>query len=147
MKKYTIEITEEQMWQLERATETMARLINGQMFPMKDLCEFAWDRHVAKAKELDKCGKEFCKMRDKVSKNLDELHTLCWDIPNGTDYGCHHSKDSDILWDMYQVFRHQRFLDMPVDVQKRMRWTVLADTPMKFGCEPLCTVTKVEISD
>ena len=84
------------MRQLERACETMARLINGQMFPMQYICEFAWEKHVQKPKGLESCGNDFFDMRHKVENFLNALHTLCWDIPVGTDYGLHHNPDSDV---------------------------------------------------
>ena len=132
------------MLQLERACEAMARLINGQMFPMQDICEFAWERHVQKPKGLETCGNEFFDMRHEVENCLNALHILCWDITVGTDYGLHHSPDSDILWDMYQVFRHQRFLEMPKEEQERSRMLVMADEPWQTGKEPLCKVVDIE---
>lgn len=144
MKRYTIQITEKQMLQLERACEAMARLINGQMFPLQNICEFAWERHVQKPRGLESCNNEFFEMRRKVENCLNVLHILCCDIPVGTDYGLHHSPDSDILWDMYQVFRHQRFLEMSEEQQERSRMSVIAETPWQTGKEPLCEVVKIE---
>ena len=132
------------MRQLERACEAMARLINGQMFPMQYICEFAWEKHVQKPKGLEPCGNEFFDMRHQVENCLNTLHTLCWDIPVGTDYGLHHNPDSDILWDIYQVFRHQRYLDMTPDRQEKLCMTVLADDPLPTGKEPLCEVVDTE---
>ena len=129
MKRYTIQITEKQMLQLERACEAMARLINGQMFPLQNICEFAWEKHVQKPRGLESCSNEFFEMRRKVENCLNVLHILCWDIPVGTDYGLHHSPDSDILWDMYQVFRHHRFLEMSEEQQERSRMSVIAEIP------------------
>lgn len=132
------------MFQLECACEAMARLINGQMFPMQDLCERGWKRHVQEPKGFESCGKEFFDMRHKVENSLNAMHTLCWDIPVNTDYGCHHDPKADILWDMYQVFRHQRFLAMSQEEQEFLRMSVMAETPMMTGKEPLCKVISIE---
>ena len=144
MKRYTIQITEKQMRQLEKACEAMARLINGQMFPMQYICESAWKKHVQEPRGLEACRDAFFDMRHKVEACLNALHTLCWDIPVGTDYGLHHNPDSDILWDIYQVFRHQRYLAMPPEKQEQLRMTVIADDPWRTGKEPLCEVVEIE---
>lgn len=144
MKKYKIELTEKQMLELEKACEAIARLTNGQMFPMKDMCELGWDKCVRKPKGLEVCGREWYDMRDEVERSLNRLHTLCWNLPPTANYGLHHDPNADILWDMYQVFRHQRYLDMPEESREEMKWTVMADTPIVTGKEPLCKILSVK---
>lgn len=59
-------------------------------------------------------------------------------------YGIKYSEQSDILFDIYQAFRYQRYLDMSPEDKEICKYTVLSDSPMGYSSEPLPKITHVE---
>lgn len=79
-------------------------------------------------------------VRKQVVKVCEYLHTLCWDLPPNADHGMNYDDDSDIWWDMYQVFRHQIWKESNHDVSSRDLLTVASHEPMNTGTEPLIMI-------
>ena len=143
-KKYKIEVNEQQLFILENACENYARMLAGQDMIFQDLFEEAWHKNVQKKQNLEYTGDEFWDMRKKVEGYVRELKELCWNQPVGTCYGVNYSEKSDILFDMYQTFRYQRYLDMSKEEQDIMQCTVMADSPGHYADVPLPIVEKVK---
>lgn len=128
-----------QMELLRNVCEQAARLIAGQLdYTLVDELVQAYEKSykndVEKLKDTDK-------VRTLVSKEFDKLHTLCWDLPINADHGMNYDENSDILWDMYQVIRHQLWNDNQKGKDKF--WCVCADKPMKTSKEEFILIEKV----
>ena len=83
-------------------------------------------------------------VRKQVVKTCEYLHTLCWDLPPHADYGMNYDENSDIWWDMYQVFRYQSWKDSNIDASSRDMTTVASHEPMHTGKEPLILIEDVK---
>lgn len=122
MKTYTITITEEHLKLLSEITDKMARVIVGQLdYGIGDEVDTALLKHIANGKPDDR----YYELRRTLRTMLDSIHTIAWDQSPHTRYGVNYSKKSDILWDMYEVFRHQLW----EDDEDRSEYTVDASKP------------------
>lgn len=138
MKKYTIELTEEQLKALAYACRVTDRLILGQLdFSLQECCEQAWERRNNDyTKPL--CSDEWQHMRAEVERHIDELRQLCWGQDRNTMNGVHYDGRADMLYDMEKVIEHTLWLELPND-EKNLS-TNDAFEPMQFGSEPLMEV-------
>lgn len=136
-KKYLIEVTERQLQILSNGCETLSRTICGQLDMFADICEDNWEKHHKDEEHRIGSG-HWNSMRDDVKGHCDALRWLCWKQGPGYLYGVNYDDRADILWDLYQVFRHQLWLDRPASVKSRM--TVDSYEPMQFGDEPLAKI-------
>ena len=139
---YLVELTKEQLSALEHGCEMLARLLVGQDFIYQEVFEAAWDKNVRQKNNLEVCGPEWRDMREEVKQHVERLKELCWDMRGGGVYGVKYSEESDILFDMYQSFRYQRYLDMPPEKQEQCRMTVMSDPPMGYSQQPIPKITK-----
>ena len=128
-----------QMGLLRNACEQAARLIAGQLDYA--LVEELMQAYEKSYKDDAEKMEDIWKVRDQIKEDFDKLHTLCWDLPANTDYGMGYDSNSDILWDMYQVIRHQLWNDSKKADDKF--WCVSADAPMQTGKEKLINIDKV----
>lgn len=101
-KKYTIELTQKQLKLLQQATEFSARFICGQVN------HSFW---IHQARDKDFYSPEWRKKANQVDEKMSEVKKLWWDIDGSGNNGLGYHKDSDILFDMYQVIRHQLWKD------------------------------------
>ena len=85
-------------------------------------------------------------VRKQVVKTCEYLHTLCWDLPPHADHGMNYDGNSDIWWDMYQVFRYQIWKDSNPDTSSRELMTVASHAPMHTGMEPLICIKELKIN-
>lgn len=143
-KRYTIEVSEHQLWLLEHCCEEYARMLVGQDMVFRDLFEQAWDREVCKPQNLDTTGKEFWDMREEVETAVYRLKTLCFNMSRNGNWGIGHHPDADCLFDMYHTFMHQRWKDMDADSKEMMRNTVMSDVPSRYGSEELPIVKRID---
>lgn len=142
-KRYLVELSEKQLFILENTCENYARMLAGQDMTFKDIFEEAWHKNVQEKQNLEYTGDEFWEMRHQVEEHVRALKELCWNQPCNVYNGIGYSEKTDILFDMYQTFRHQRYLDMSKEDQETMRWTVMADSPGHYGKELLPIIKKI----
>lgn len=140
---YQVKMTANQLFLLEHTCEWYMRLLCGQDFILRDFLENRWHKFVQEKKNLEYTGPEFWEMRKLVEQYVSELRDLIWDIRGNADYGIGVDKDADNLWDIYQVLRHQRYLDMDDESKDMMRNTVMSHSAMHTGTEPLITVENI----
>jgi hypothetical protein len=135
-------ITSHQVELLQKACEQAARLRAGQLdYSLVDELMSAYEKSVGE-KETQK---QSSAVRKKICQTFDYLHTLCWDMPVNADHGMNYDQDSDIWWDMYQVFRYQLSLDCHLTTDNANDWTVARNTPFQTSNEPLVKLTNVSI--
>ena len=140
-KKYIIELNERQMRLLSWALDTLPRLIQGQDHSFQDLLEQAWEKRCKEATGKmmdDEWDGGWHEMRHEAEETCLKIKRRFWGLPPNTLNGIHYDDTADILWDMYQVIRHQLWLDNP-DPEKP-RWTVDASPATQFGDEALIVV-------
>lgn len=138
MKKYNIELTEEQLKLLSQICDKYGRLIIGQLdHSLEDELCTALRKHSHDNQYTD----EYFIERDCIKRTLDSLHTLCWNQPSNQSYGVGYSRRSDTLFDMHEVIRHQLFLD---GTRERL-YQNREYPPMHWNKkEPLIKITQVE---
>ena len=143
-KRYQIEVSEKQLFLLEQMCENYARMLAGQDMTFKDLFEEAWHKNVQEKQNLEYCGDEFWNMRHQVEEHVRALKELCWNQPVGVYNGVGYSEKSDILFDMYQTFRYQRYLDMSPEDKELMKLTVMSDSPGHYAKEDLPIIKRID---
>ena len=141
--RYCVELTKNQLSALEHGCEQLARMIVGQDFIYQDVFEQAWDKNVREKNGYEVCGPEWREMRNEVESICARLKKLCWNMDGAGVYGIKYSEQTDILFDMYQAFRYQRYLDMSPKDKEICRYTVLSDSPMGYSSEPLPKITRI----
>ena len=88
-------------------------IVLGQGFHLpRNVFEQAWDKNVREKNGYEVCGPEWREMRNEVESICARLKKLCWNMDGAGVYGIKYSEQTDILFDMYQAFRYQRYLDM-----------------------------------
>ena len=80
------------------------------------------------------------KLRDQVKLMLKGIYQSCWNLNAGQYNGIRYDDEADILFDMYQVLRHQLWLEKP----NRSMMTVDADVH-QWGDEPLIEVERNKV--
>lgn len=131
----TLLVTAQQLELLRNVCEQAARIRAGQL----DYCFI--DELVDAYHKGDKENADFpMNIRKDVTQVCNYLHTLCWDLPANADHGINYDDDSDIWWDMYQVFRYQLWADRYPNPSSKDMLTVESNEPMHTGREPLIKV-------
>lgn len=141
MKKYIIELTEKQARLLSWACDTLPRLIEGQDWSFQQLMEGAWEKRCKEAtgKSMDdEWDGGWHAMREEAERICKEIKREFWGLPANAMFGIHYDDTADILWDIYQVIRHQIWKDNPNPNKSRM--TVDASPASQIGSEPLATI-------
>lgn len=145
MKKYIIELTEKQARLLSWACDTLPRLIQGQGWSLQELFEWAWEKRCKEATG-DMMDEEFeggwSAMREDTEILVREIKRRYWNRSWNEENGIHYDDTADILWDIYQVIRHQLWKDNP-DPNK-CKWTVNASPAVQVGSEPLAKIESKE---
>ena len=143
--KYTIELTEKQARLLSWACDTLPRLMQGQSGTLQELFESAWEKRCKNATGHmmdDTWSGGWQAMRDDAEEVVKQVKERFWDRSWNEENGIYYDETADILWDIYQVIRHQLWKDNP-DPNKS-KWTVDASSAMKYGSEPLAVIKRVE---
>ena len=141
---YQLEITENQAKLLSWTCDTMSRLIEGQDSAYQDLFEAAWEKRCKKAtgKSMDDTWDGgWHNMRHEANELCKQIKKKFWGLDWCTLNGIHYDDNSDVLWDIHQVIRHQLWLDRPDD--KKSFITVDSSKAMKVGKEPLITIKRI----
>ena len=128
--RYVISLTRKQLQLISIACERMSRNLCGQL-------DMGVYYELEKAIERHHEGEERMDLLSEVRQTLDVLRTRCWNLDSRQFYGIHYDKDSDILFDIHQVLRHQLWLEDP----NRSNAVVMASVH-KFASEPLVTIRK-----
>lgn len=128
--RYVISLTRKQLQLISIACERMSRNLCGQL-------DMGVYYELEKAIERHHEGEERMDLLSDVRNTLDDLRARCWKLSSRQFYGLHYDKDSDILFDIHQVLRHQLWLEDP----NRSNAVVMA-TVHKFAPEPLITIRK-----
>ena len=123
---------------IERATELHSRMICGQMWlgPVQDIFLDAYEKSHPGARWED--------IREELEEDMRMLQRKYFNLSPGASYGLGYNDYADNLWDIHKCCEHARYLAMPDEQREAMRWTVLADPPMAFGCEPLLKITEIK---
>lgn len=139
--KYTIELTERQARLLSWACDRLSRIICGQDWTYQEFLEMAWEKRAKEAtgNSMDKeWDGGWQNMRDDAEEICKDIKKRFWGLEWNALYGVKYDDDADILFDIHQVIRHQLWIDD--ESPNKSRWTVDADTAMRFGSEPLAEI-------
>lgn len=143
--KYKLYLTEKQARLLSYTCDRFSRCICGQDGTYQELFEQAWEKRAKKATG-NWMDQEFeggwSAMRDKAEDLCKEIKKVFWGLDWSTLNGIYYDKDSDILYDLYQVIRHQLWLDRPDDEKSTI--TVDADEAMHISDEPLPYIERIK---
>lgn len=139
---YTLRLTKRQVELLSYACDRFSRLLEGQDWTYQELFEQAWEKRCKEAvgghgmdKEWDGGWQNMHDEAEAFARNIKKMFWgLDWQTMNGVGY----DDTADILFDLYQVLRHQLWLDRPED--KKSHITVDASKAMQFGSEPLARI-------
>ena len=141
--KYTIELTKRQAELLSWTCDTMARIIEGQDWTYQQMLEMAWEKRCKEATGTmmdDTFEGGWHEMRADAEEICQYIKSRFWGLPANTLNGIHYDGIADIIWDMYQVIRHQLWKDRPAD--KRSNWTVDASPASQIGDAPLISISR-----
>ena len=136
----SFQVTFHQLGLLRTVCEQAARLRAGQL----DCC-FIEELVGAYHKETKGSADSPTNIRKYITEACNYLHTLCWNLPANADHGMNYDDDSDIWWDMYQVFRYQIWKEKHPYPSNQDILTVDGDTPMHTGNEPLIKIQQIFI--
>lgn len=143
MKKYTIELTKEQLEGIANACWVYDRLILGQLsMPLTDVCLDAWYKRYA-GSHPSWMRKNVRETSDIIDKHVRELQELCWGLKKGEYNGVGYDKYADMLFDIQKVIDHSLWLEKPDD--KKNYSTNDAFPPKQYGEEPLITIKSKEL--
>lgn len=143
MKKYTIELTKEQLEGIVNACWVYDRLILGQLgLPLAEVCLDAWNKRYA-GNHPTWMRKKFRETSDIVAKHIQELQELCWGLKKGEYNGVGYDEDADMLFDIQKVIEHSLWLEKPDDEKNYS--TNDAFPPKQCGEEPLITIKSKEL--
>lgn len=143
MKKYTIEVTKEQLEGIAYACHITDRLILGQLtIPLKDVCLEAVEKRYS-GNHPSWMRKKIRETSDIVAKHIQELQELCWGLQKGEYNGVGYDKYADMLFDIQKVIEHSLWLERPGDEKNNS--TNNAFPPKQYGEEPLITIQSKEV--
>ena len=143
MKKYTIELTKEQLEGIANACCMYDRLILGQLgLPLGEVCLDAWNKQYA-GNHPTWIREKFRETSDIVRKHIQELQELCWGLKKGEYNGVGYDEDADMLFDIQKVIEHFLWSEKPDD--KKNNSTNDAFPPKQCGKEPLITIKSKEV--
>lgn len=129
MKKFQIKVNEEQLREIIHALEVVARLNIGQLDMALDCC-------------LDENGNSHIVPYD-TCKQIESMVKPLMGLSHSSSYGVGKFEKTDMIWDMYEVFRHhhswQRAIDNGIvdSMNSKRDWnsmmSVNYDEPMQWN--------------
>lgn len=140
---YQLELTERQARLLSYACDSMARIIEGQDRTYQDMMEAAWEKRCKEAtgKMMDEeWDGGWYNMRADAERMIMEMKKRFWGLGPNALYGVNYDESADIIWDIYQVIRHQLWKDNP----SRSSYTVDASEGVQFGTEPMAVIKRID---
>ena len=147
---YVIHISHRQLRELSFQCEQHSRFITGQLdFTLQEAVESAWEKRYAASHPLKENGykdhgigtKEWHDVRHNTEAIINDIRWECWQCTRSSNYGVHYDDESDMYWDIYEVFRHQLWLDRPDE--KKCGYTVDAYPAHRWGNEPLIKIKRI----
>ena len=126
-KKYTIEVTEEQLRLLSMSCEFTSRFISGQVDTS------VWPSAALHNDVMNHKDPDWSERRTEANKLMDQLKMLIWKMPSNSHYGVGFHDDGNGLWDMYQVFRHVLWKELSDEDRELTRHTVMSSPALQFG--------------
>ena len=145
MKKYIIELTEEQTRLLSWACDQLPRLIEGQDWSFQQLMEEAWEKRCKEATGKymdDEWDGGWHAMREEAERICKEIKQKFWGLPAHAMNGIHYDDTADILFDIHQAIRHQLWKDNPNPNKSHI--TVDSSPATQFGSESLIKIESKE---
>lgn len=125
-------LTDQEVLALESLSEFVTRLMIGQTENCFDWCHI---RHID-----DNAHEE-------LKRLAMHLHIFCWNMEHYASYGIRYSEESDTLWDVYQVLRHERYLNFSEKDKELMRCSVMAGEAMQTAREQLIKIKTIIEND
>lgn len=147
---YVIHISHRQLRELSFQCEQHSRFITGQLdFTLQEAVESAWEKRYADTHPVKDNGykdhgigtKEWYDVRHNTEAIINDIRWECWQCTRSSSYGVHYDDESDMYWDIYEVFRHQLWLDRPDE--KKCGYTVDAYPAHQWGNEPLIKIKRI----
>lgn len=142
-KRYLVEVNREQLWVLENMTEIMMRLICGQLdIALTNIFMKAYEKNFpTQARDADgKLTQAYWDKRDTLTVHINEFRREYWNCVSQY-FGVNYDNEADILYDMHQVLRKFRYDHLFTKKEREeMKHTVMANTPLSFGSEPLIRI-------
>ena len=143
MKKYTIEVTREQLEGIAYACNITDRLILGQLsIPLQEVCLDAVEKRYA-GNPSQWMREKIIKTSDVVDKHIKELQELCWGLKDGEYNGVGYDEYADMLFDIQKVIEYSLWLE--ISDGKKSHSTNDAFPPKQCGKEPLITIKSKEV--
>lgn len=136
MAKYQIEVSEEQLDTLIKATELLARVGIGQVSEAVGYSPAALIPNVGDLASARQVARE--------------VESLCTGMPPDASFGIGHEKVAKITkrsWELYQTLRHRLSWDRAGNPEKRDYAKMFGahyDEPMNYTGEPLPVIRKME---
>lgn len=140
---YQLELTERQAKLLSWTCDTFTRIIEGQDRTYQEMMEAAWEKRCKEAtgKSMDKeWNGGWYQMREDAERMAKEMKKRFWGLESNAFFGVNYDEASDVIWDIYQVIRHQLWKDDP----DRQPYTVNAYDATQFGDEPLAIIRRMD---
>lgn len=136
MKKFTIELNENQLAMIDKATELYSRIICGQMWlsPFQEI--------LGESYEKTHPGKKWVDIHEELEEDMKMLQRKYFNLAPNASYGLGYSAYADALWDIHKCCEHARYLAMPEERKHLLRHSVMADKPIAFGKEELIKISK-----
>lgn len=137
MKKYTIELDENQLREVNKALNFSLRCQIGQLNG-KFLSMLLHEYNILQGENysFDKMSA----LRDRLEELLDEIKRLVWNMSPNQSKGVGHSEEVDTLIDMNEVIRHALWLNIEGE---KYSYTVDAQEPFHWNKkQPLIKVEK-----
>lgn len=146
---YLVSVNNSQLKLLSSSCEQYSRFITGQFdYTLQDAVEEAWEQRYVATHPLREDGRkdfgigtpEWYDVRNRTEEIINDIRWTCWPCSPNSSYGIHYDEYSDMLWDMYEVFRHQLWLDRPED--KKVNYTVDAYPACRWSDQSLPIIYK-----
>ena len=90
-------------------------------------------------------GGGFENMQVEADVVCNHIKSFFYGLEPNVDHGVHYDKDADTIWDIYQVIRHQLWLDN--EDPEKPKYTVDAYPAHLTGKEPLAKISSVIIEE
>lgn len=149
--RYQVEVSHRQLRELSHQCEQHSRFITGQLdYTLQETVESAWETRYAASHPPKDNGypdrgigtTEWWDMRHRIEAIINDIRHECWFCTRSSSYGIHYNDESDLYWDMYEVFRHQLWEDRPDD--KKLGYTVDAYPAHGWSNDPLVRIGRIE---
>ncbi|MCM1221898.1 MAG: DUF4406 domain-containing protein [Lachnospiraceae bacterium] len=134
--QFEMTLNKRQMQVLSDACDHYSRILCGQLdVGLEDAIEKGIQREYTTA-TFDKKHE----IRETAREKIDEIKMLIWNMGRGASHGVKYDDNSDLLFDIHQVLRHQLWKINP----NRLSYVNSATQGFPFGKEPFVTVKMIK---